>query len=205
MNICYIFGSLNVTEFTNQIDKTDFVIAADRGVLNTERLNITPDLIIGDFDSLKYVPEGENVKQYPVMKDDTDLILAVKTGFEKGYKNFRIYGCLGGERLDHTFASIQTAAFIKANGGHSVLYNDDTTLSLHQNEIVTFPPTKQETISVFSYSEKAVISEKGLLYELDKHEISQNYPVGVSNEFIGKQAEITVHSGTVLIICKENK
>ena len=203
MNTCYIFGSLNVDNFTNQIDETDFVIAADKGILNTQRFNLLPDLIVGDFDSLEYVPEGKNVIQHPVMKDDTDLVLAVKIGFEQGYKNFIIYGCLGGDRLDHTFASIQTAAFIKEKGGNAVFYDGDTCISLHQNETITFPPTKQGIISVFSYTETAVVSEKNLLYELDKCEITQKHPIGVSNEFIGKQAEITVHSGSALIICKE--
>lgn len=205
MNTCYIFGSLNVDKFTNQIDETDFIIAADKGILNTQRFNLTPNLIVGDFDSLEYIPEGKNVIQHPVMKDDTDLILAVKLGFEQGYKNFKIYGCLGGDRLDHTIASIQTAAFIKENGGNAVFYDGSTCLSIHKNETITFPCTNKGVISIFSYTEKAVVSEKNLLYELDQYEITQNHPIGVSNEFIGKEAEITIHSGSVLIICKYKK
>ena len=202
MNTCYIFGSLSVKEFINETDKSDFIIAADKGVLNTKQFNISPNLIVGDFDSLEYVPVGDNVIQHPVMKDDTDLLLAVKKGLEKGYKSFKIYGCLGGERLDHTLASIQTAAFIKENGASAVFYDGDTTLSVHKNESIAYDEKENGIISVFAFSESATVSEKGLLYELDNERLTNNFPLGVSNEFIGKQAEITVHSGTVLIIRK---
>ena len=205
MNICYIFGSLDVTEIKTIPDNSDYVIAADKGYLNAERLNLKPDFIVGDFDSLQYTPAGDNVIKHPVMKDDTDLLLAIKTGFEKGYKTFKIYGCLGGERLDHTIATIQAAAYIKENGGSATFYDGDTTLSIHKNEILEYPPESVGLISVFSYTDKAVVSIKGLLYELDNISLSQNYPLGVSNEFTGKNATITVHSGTVLIITKENK
>ena len=205
MNICYIFGSLDVTELKNIPDKNDMIIAADKGILNTQKFNLPADYIVGDFDSLDYVPAGDNVIQHPVMKDDTDLLLAIKTGFKNGYKSFRIFGCLGGERLDHTIATIQAASFITENGGDAVFYDGDTTLSLHKDEAVTFTEASKGFVSVFAYTPSATISEKGLLYELDKRTITQNYPLGVSNEFTGKEATITIHDGTALIITKENK
>ena len=88
MNICYIFGSLDVKEFNFFPDENDFIIAADKGILNTEKFGLNPNYIVGDFDSLEYVPTGENVIKHPVMKDDTDLLLAIKTGFDNGFKNF---------------------------------------------------------------------------------------------------------------------
>lgn len=202
VNICYIFGSLDVSRFIFTPDKNDLIIAADKGILNVNKFNLKPDFIVGDFDSLEYVPTGENVIKHPVMKDDTDLLLAIKTGFENGYNNFRIYGCLGGERLDHTIASIQAAAFIKENSGTVTFYDDDTTLSVYKNEEVSFPENATGIISVFAYSETAIISEKGLLYELDNKLITQNHPLGVSNEFIGEIATITIHNGVALIITK---
>ena len=56
----------------------DYVIACDRGYLHAEKMGIRPDLILGDFDSAP-VPDGKiQVEQYPVRKDDTDTMLAVK-------------------------------------------------------------------------------------------------------------------------------
>ncbi len=205
MNMCYIFGSLDVNSFPFSVDSDDFVIAADRGLLNAEKFNIKPDLIVGDFDSLNYIPQGKNVIKHPVMKDETDLILAVETALKKGYKNFYIFGCIGG-RLDQTFATIQTADYIHNNGGNALLFGDNIKISiLYENETLSFSSKNSGIISVFSYSEKANVSIKGLLYELDKAQIDQSYPLGVSNEFKCCDAEIKVNSGKALIIWNYNK
>ena len=205
MNTCYIFGSVDVKSFNVKPDKTDFIIAADRGYLNVKKFNIIPHIIVGDFDSLNYVPNEENVIQHPVKKDDTDLILAVKTGFEKGYNNFIIYGCLGGERIDHTVASIQTASYILENNGTAVFVDGNTHLTLLQNNTIRFDANCDGDISVFSYSEKATVSISGLLYNLNKTEINNNHPLGVSNEFKRKTAQITIYYGKALIIWNTNK
>jgi thiamine pyrophosphokinase len=204
MSICYIFGSLDVKEFNFCPDENDFIIAADKGILNTEKFGLKPNYIVGDFDSLEYVPTGENVIKHPVMKDDTDLLLAIKTGFDNGFKNFRIFGCIGGERLDHTIATIQAGAYVKRLGGNAIFYDGNTSLMLLKNETISLPEDSKGIISIFSYSESACVSIKGLLYELDNQTITQNHPLGVSNEFVGNKAKITVHNGTVLIIIKEN-
>ena len=115
MDICYIFGSMEVTDININIDKSDIVIAADAGLKNLQSKGLSPDYIVGDFDSLGFIPDGMNIIKHPVKKDETDLILAIDIGLKKGYKKFLVYGCLGG-RLDHTFASIQTGAYIAENG-----------------------------------------------------------------------------------------
>ena len=111
MNICYIFGALDTPIADFKPQESDLIIAADGGYSTLTKLNIKPDLVVGDFDSLGSIPENENVVKHPVKKDDTDTLLAVKIGLEKGYKTFIIYGAIGG-RLDHTVATIQTAAFV---------------------------------------------------------------------------------------------
>ena len=112
---CYIFGALEMKAFDYKINESDLVIAADCGIKNAEKFKINPHIIIGDFDSLGYVPEADNTIIHPIEKDDTDTLLAVKKGFEMGYTSFRIFGCVGG-RLDHTLANIQTADYIAENG-----------------------------------------------------------------------------------------
>ncbi|MCR5262595.1 MAG: thiamine diphosphokinase, partial [Clostridiales bacterium] len=70
----------------------DLVIAADAGYLYFNGKDIAPDLIVGDFDSLGEAPSGDNVVRHPVIKDDTDMMLAVKIGLERGYRIFMLYG-----------------------------------------------------------------------------------------------------------------
>ena len=63
---CYIFGAMPIDSFDFIINKEDIVIAADSGIINTQKFNIKPDYIIGDFDSLGSIPENENIIKHPV-------------------------------------------------------------------------------------------------------------------------------------------
>lgn len=92
---CYIVGAApdEHIDFTSQTG--DLVVAADGGLAYLERLGIMPDVVLGDFDSLGYMPSYANVLPYPKEKDDTDMMLAVRYGLDKGYRNFVLYGGLG--------------------------------------------------------------------------------------------------------------
>ena len=82
-----------------------YVICADAGYETAERYGITPDLVVGDFDSAKTLPpKGNKVLTLPVEKDVTDTMYAVIKGFAKGYRSFVLVGCLGGARFDHSTA-----------------------------------------------------------------------------------------------------
>ena len=78
---------------------------ADAGYTQVRRQGLKPDLVVGDFDSLGSVPEGEKIVRHPVMKDDTDMMYSLKECLGRGYRNFLILGATGG-RLDHTVANL---------------------------------------------------------------------------------------------------
>ena len=205
MNICYIFGALDtpITDFKTQ--ESDLIIAADGGYSTLKKLNTKPDLVVGDFDSLGEAPENEKVIKHPVKKDDTDTLLAVKIGLEKGYKTFVIFGAIGG-RLDHTIATIQTATFVAENGGIAYIYDGNHTVTAIKNSTIKFSKDAKGYISIFALSGVAKgVSIKGLLYELNDAEITPYFPVGVSNEFIGKESKISVTDGILTIIFEGNK
>ena len=154
-----------VNSFDFKINENDIVIAADSGIINAKKFNIEPDYIIGDFDSLGYTPTNNNTIIHPVEKDDTDTMLAVKLGLEKGYKNFRILGGIGG-RLDHTVANIQTASYIAENGGNAVFYGDNENLSVIKNSQMTFDKKNKGNISIFALENSKNVNIKGSYYEL---------------------------------------
>ena len=106
MRECVIFCAAECNGLTRPIGPDTYVIAADGGLRHTERLGITPHAVLGDFDSLGFCPEGANV--FPVEKDDTDAMLAVRLGLRQGCGEFLLYGSLDGPRLDHTVANFQT-------------------------------------------------------------------------------------------------
>lgn len=200
MKVCYIFGAAQGLPKGFCKGKEDLIIAADAGVLKLEKLGVTPDITVGDFDSLGFEPESGEVIKHPVRKDDTDTLLAVKVGFERGYSNFLLYGCTG-KRLDHTLANLQTLSFISQNNGRAFLCGDDFTATAITNGSITFKENAKGYISVFAASGKAEgVSIKGLSYPLENQTLNFDFPLGVSNEFTGSEAEISVSNGTITII-----
>lgn len=199
MAVCYIFGALETKTLPYIPTKQDYVIAADKGLDNLKKIGIKPDVIIGDFDSLGFVPSGENIKRLPVEKDDTDVGFAVNYAFELGYKEFVIYGAIGG-LLDHTVANLQLSAYISSKGGKSVFVGDNVFVTSITNDTLKISNGKGR-LSVFALSDKAEgVFLSGLKYPLENAVIENTFPIGVSNEFTDKSAKIAVKNGTLLIV-----
>lgn len=199
MQKCYIFGALEPKELYYIPENNDFVIAADKGLSVVEKLNIKPDHIIGDFDSLGFVPAGDNVIKLPVEKDDTDIGYAVKYALSKGCSDFVIYGGIGGQ-IDHTFANIQLCAYISKRGGRAVFVGDGVFVTAVTDSGLTFENASGR-VSVFSADTTSKgVCLRGFKYDLDNAVLSSDFPLGVSNEFIGKNATVSVEKGTLVII-----
>ena len=136
--------------------------------------------------------------QHPVMKDDTDMMLAIKLGFENGFTRFFIYGALGG-RLDHTLANIQALMYIANRGGQGWIIGDACLTAIHNGE-ARFKASAQGIISVFCLSEPAKgVTLEGLLYPLSDYTMLSDVALGVSNEFIGQPARVAVSDGTLVV------
>lgn len=195
--ICFIFGAGTYYGDERADAENGFIIAADGGAEKLKELSLTPDLIIGDFDSGKE-HSGKNVIKLPKIKDDTDTVAAVKEALKRGYKKIVIFGGTGG-REAHTLANIQTLSYICHHGGTGVMTAEKEFITVCNTKAV-FSADFKGFVSVFALSDKAVISEKGLKYELNKKAVTPHFPLGVSNEFTGTSAEITVHSGEVVIV-----
>lgn len=190
----------------------DFVIAVDGGYLYSKILGIAPDLIIGDFDSLPRAEREElsvmkqtdkdRIVELNPCKDDTDTLAALRIGLKKGYRNFHIYGAMGG-RLEHTIANIQCLHFLKNNGAKGYIMDAECMLTVIQNETVTFHKEMEGLLSLFSLGEKAKgVTLKNMKYPLEKAEITNDFPIGISNEFTGEAGEVTVEEGTLLAIVR---
>jgi thiamine pyrophosphokinase len=199
MKTCVIFCAAQCRGLAAPIGEDDFVIAADGGLAHTEKLGITPDEILGDFDSLGYVPVDSRV--FPVEKDDTDAMLAVRRGLSLGYKQFLLYGSLDGPRLDHTIANFQTLQFLCDRDAWGYLVGNDYIVTVVKNGSLRFPAGKRGTVSVFCLGADASgVTLKGLYYPLEKGNLTAGFPLGVSNHFTGEAAEITVEQGSLLVL-----
>ena len=199
MKNCIIFCAGGFEGLAAPVGKEDYIIAADGGYAHVQALGLTPDAVLGDFDSLGYVPEGSAV--FPVEKDDTDAMLAVRHGLELGYTRFLLYGGLDGPRLDHTVANLQTLQFIADRGGRGTLIGSGQMVTVIKNGTLTFPADCTGYISLFCMGADACgVTIRGLQYTLEDSVLQAGFPLGVSNHFIGQAASVTVKDGSLLVI-----
>lgn len=181
------------------------MIAADAGYIYLRQLGVTPDLVIGDMDSVRERGEQPDIQTgcilevLPVEKDDTDMLAAIRKGLEQQCDSFHIYGGLGG-RLDHTLANIQCLVFLHNQGAKGYLYGKDCCMELLCNGKREYPPDMRGRISVLAWTGEARgVTEKGFHYSLDKAVVTSDFPIGISNEFVGQESSIEVEDGMLLI------
>ena len=199
MGKCIIFCAAGFDSLAEPLKQEDFVIAADGGLVHTQTLNIFPNEILGDFDSLGHIPEGANV--FPVEKDDTDAMLAVRRGLSLGYREFVLYGSLDGPRLDHTVANFQTLQYLADHDARGYLVGRDQLVTLVKDGGIIFPAGTEGTVSVFCMGKDAEgVTLEGLYYPLENGTLTPGFPLGVSNHFIGEAATITVKNGSLLVL-----
>ena len=177
----------------------EFIIAADGGYAHTRKLDLTPDAVLGDFDSLGFVPEGAQV--HPVEKDDTDCMIAVRLALERGCDDIVIYGALDGPRMDHTIANLQALLFLTRRGARGTLVGRKNIITAVGNGKLCFDPEAKGTVSVFCLGEKARgVSIRGMKYELEDGTLEPDMPLGVSNCFQDREAAVEVKDGIVIVI-----
>ena len=196
---CCIFGA---GEYGNlgPVNTDNFlIIAADGGYEELSKRGIAPDLLVGDFDSLSSVPRGVEIIRHPPMKDETDMFLAAGEGIRRGCKRFKIYGGLGG-RLDHTIANIHLLTWLANRGALGYLMGEGVTLTVIREAALRFEAGYTGLVSVFCAGDRAQgVTLTGLKYPLQNAQVECDFPIGVSNEFTGKEALISVNEGALLV------
>lgn len=199
MKICYIVGAVPFSEPLSP-DETDLVIAADGGQAALLARGITPHLVVGDFDSSD-APNDVPFIRHPVMKDDTDTALAVREGIRRGFEVFVLYGCQGGSP-DHAFANVQTLYRIAKEGLRGYLVGDGMVGTVVLDRKMQFAPRGR--VSVFSLTDVAEgVCIRGLRYPLEDACLTNDVPLGVSNEGDGAPAEVSVAHGALYVLWEQ--
>ena len=181
-------------------------IAADSGIKTAEKLNIKPDVLIGDFDSfnllnLKY--DDIKIIKYPAEKNDSDLMLAIKYALDLNYKNIIIIGGLDG-RIDHTLANIFYLKYIKNHGGSGYITNGYNKISYLENSCVKIYKN-YKYVSVIPVSpEIRGVTLKGFKYLIDNAAVRFEEPYTICNEILAglngsDYGEILISDGEALI------
>jgi len=179
----------------------DFLIAADKGYEALEAYGAPPDLVVGDFDSLGRRPNHPNVIQLPVMKDDTDMVYALREGLERGYRRFVLLGGVGG-RLEHTLANLATGLYLAKNGVNVLLANERSELRyLVPGRELFLQRRDWKYLSLFPMEGRLTgVCIRGAFYPLENAVLTADYPLGVSNEFIADTAQLQCSGGCGLVV-----
>jgi thiamine pyrophosphokinase len=206
MNAIIICGGIieDYTYFKRFLENADYVICADGGARHVKMLNVVPDVLLGDFDSISgsdydFLKQRTNVETYPVEKNETDSEIAVELALKKGYRNIIILGGTGG-RLDHTVANMLLLKRIHDAGAEGMLVNEKNQV-YYVTSAITLEREEGFKVSLIPLGQKACgITTGGLYYPLSGEDIESGSTRGISNEFIADTAEITVEKGALLVI-----
>ncbi|MDP4180195.1 MAG: thiamine diphosphokinase [Bacillota bacterium] len=184
---------------------TDILIGVDGGAKHLRKMNVMPDILIGDFDSaagedLEYfMNAGVMAIQYPPEKDMTDTELAIDYAIDKGCTSIVLLGCLG-TRIDHSLANVFLLKKMLYNNVNGLIANEQNEVMLIKDKII-LKSEENSYITLLALSDKVEgVSTKGLLYPLDNADLELGSSWGVSNEFIEDIAEISIKKGLLLVI-----
>lgn len=197
-----------------QIHARDFVIGVDRAAYWLITHGITPDVAIGDFDStgkkeLNVIQKKVKfVKLFPQekRKDFTDTELALLYAIKQKPSSIIIFGG-SGTRIDHTLGTIHLLERCQKLGILAV-FRDQTNdvIVIGRGRTILNKKAGYRYVSVIPITKSIQITLRRFKYEITKKTIFRGQTIGISNEFIsrpacaGKQARITIHRGTALII-----
>jgi thiamine pyrophosphokinase len=198
--ICYIVGSGKFPKKRFKPEKGSLIIAADGGYDSLKKVGYIPDIIVGDMDSIKKIPKNIPRLVFPERKNDTDISLCIKLAERLGYIKTVLLG-ISGNRHDHFLGTIQLMARYSEKGMHIRAILNRYDIYAITSEVLALP--KLERGKMFSvicpYDRAQGVSLLGLSYEIYNATLTNRFPLGISNEGIGKTPKICVKKGTVLV------
>lgn len=205
MQIAIIAGGGFSKNMLSQIKKADYVIGVDRGAYFLITLGMTPDLAIGDFDSvnragLKLIKNNSRVvKEFPGEKDETDLELAINESIKMKPETLSIFGATGG-RTDHSLTAIYLLKKLLDKNIDAKILDERQEIFLIDTDYSVKKTNDFYYFSIFSFSPESVISLTGFKYNLAKKLVKAGDSFGISNEIVNKAARIKIHRGVLLIV-----
>lgn len=177
------------------------LFCADGGVKSARSIGLTPDYLVGDWDSGGKPAEGIPCITLPVEKDWTDLEVAINHAMDMGARELLLCGCTGG-RLDHTAANLLLLEHIAQRGGSGVIVDECNEVRLLDNSRLCMdnkPPYHYLSLIPLDRQITGVTLE-GVKYPLRDAVLQRGLTLAVSNEPAAGQVRITTGSGRALLI-----
>ena len=182
--------------------RADLTIAADRGLEAFAAAGISPDILLGDMDSvseavLERMQETAEVDRLPCIKDDTDGVHALDVAIARGAKYITLLGALGG-RMDHALANLML--LIRAHRSDVKARILDETVCIERVDTsAVLCGAKGDTASLLPLGSAKGVTLKGFFYPLDRQDLDSSYPLGVSNVIAQDEAVVSVEEGDLLL------
>ena len=195
MNTLIVTGGNTNLDFLNNLinkEKFDTIIASDKGLEVLDKLEIVPNYIIGDFDSIdnkvlsRYIDRKDiNVIKLNPIKDFTDTHMALKLAIDIKSTNISIVGAIG-TRIDHVLGNI---------------LNENNEISLINKNTILKKDDSFPFISLIPLTTKVYgVTLKGFKYNLEDAAMGIGNSLGISNEQIEDETEIIIKEGIMIII-----
>ena len=200
---CVIIGAApikNYKKIRTFLRQDDFVIACDGGLNHIKKLKVTPNLIVGDFDSHENPHSPIETIALPREKDDTDSVFALKTAITRGFKDFLFIGMIGA-RLDHGLGNLYMLIKCFEEGLTALMLDDYSEMQIvgKSEAQITDDHAYFSLLNITGTARGITI--KDAKYPLENAEIKQDYQYGISNEVIkGKTAKVSVQEGSLLLV-----
>ena len=205
MRACILTGGTlgDVSRVSARLPRMDYVICADDGLSHAEILGLTPDRVVGDFDSVdpgllaRYRKSPAVFQEYPSRKDETDTQIAVDSLVAMGACEIWVVAGAG-TRLDHSYANLMLLFRIAEKGAKACLINQYN-LIMPVLDAIEIQGEPGQVVSFLPFGGEAVVeTAAGLSYPLDGLRMSMTEPVGISNVMTEKKAHVRLKKGRLL-------
>lgn len=197
----YAGGSILADNITEHPKGDDLCIAADAGYRNAQELGERVNILIGDFDSLGTIPEGDmEVLQVPAEKDLTDTQIAVETALARGADEIILIGGLG-SRMDHSLSTLAILEDLRERHVHAHINNGYNRVHYLNASSTLILRSGFRYLSVLAIDEKIKgLSIDGCKYPLKRATLNRRLQYAISNEITGNCAMISLRRGIIFVI-----
>lgn len=200
---CVIVGGADINNYgfiREKLRAEDYVIFCDSGLKHLEGLQVTPNLIVGDFDSHENPHLDAETIVLPCEKDDTDTVFAVKEAVKRGFDDVLLLGVVGA-RLDHTLGNVSILLYLDSLGKKGCIIDDYSEMEIVSDRPVSICDQYSffSLLNITGFAKGITIT--GAKYPLNGGEITCEYQYGISNEVLpGQTARVSVAEGKLLLI-----
>ena len=201
-------GKINKSFLKNHLktNKYDIIMTVDKGTEELAHLEIKPNFIVGDFDSIdnnvlaNYENSNIEIKRLIPEKDFTDTESALELAIEMKSTNITIVGAIG-TRMDHTIANIHILKETLDKNISARIINENNEIILINRPIKIKKDDMYKYVSLIPLTTEVTgVTIKGMKYPLNNYTMTIGNSLGVSNEQVEQTAEISLQKGILIII-----